>query len=301
MTPTKSPARPPVKKPKQRQSLTGRKRRSAAAVWTWASVGLIVVVVLVIVLVNTIGGSTSNVKENFGPASPIVVSQASSVPSSVFNAVGITSSVAQVGGFQRVRPAQPPLTYTVGTKKLPLFIYWGANFCPYCAATRWALVAALSRFGTFSNLHYMMSSPTDVDPNTRTFTFIGSTYTSKYFVFKAYEVEDRNHAPTTDQATGSIAAVVAKYDGSGSFPFLDMGNNVFLVTAPFDPVVLQNDSWEQIAAGLNDPTNYATQAIVATANYITAGICEMTHNADASVCASSGAQAAITALNKPAG
>ena len=34
----------------------------------------------------------------------------------------------------------------------PLITYVGAEYCPYCAAERWALAVALSRFGTFSNL-----------------------------------------------------------------------------------------------------------------------------------------------------
>ena len=28
----------------------------------------------------------------------------------------------------------------------------GAEYCPYCAAQRWAMIVALSRFGTFSGL-----------------------------------------------------------------------------------------------------------------------------------------------------
>jgi hypothetical protein len=31
-------------------------------------------------------------------------------------------------------------------------LYIGAEYCPYCAAERWPLVMALSKFGTFSNL-----------------------------------------------------------------------------------------------------------------------------------------------------
>ena len=46
-------------------------------------------------------------------------------------------------------------------------LYIGAEFCPYCAAMRWSMAVALSRFGTFTPLHGIHSSSTDVDPSTR--------------------------------------------------------------------------------------------------------------------------------------
>ena len=71
----------------------------------------------------------------------------------------------------------------------PLVFYMGAEYCPYCAAERWSMIIALSRFGTFSNLGQTFSSSTDVDPNTPTFSFHGATYTSKYLTFQAKELQ----------------------------------------------------------------------------------------------------------------
>ena len=34
----------------------------------------------------------------------------------------------------------------------PEVLYIGAEYCPFCAAERWAMIVALSRFGTFSGL-----------------------------------------------------------------------------------------------------------------------------------------------------
>src|SRR6202043_382420 len=48
----------------------------------------------------------------------------------------------------------------------PEILYVGAEYCPYCAAQRWAVVTALSHFGTFSGLGTTTSSASDVDPNT---------------------------------------------------------------------------------------------------------------------------------------
>lgn len=54
---------------------------------------------------------------------------------------------------------------------------------PYCAAERWALAAALSRFGTLSGLSLIRSSPTDVYANTPTLSLAKASYTSKYLAF----------------------------------------------------------------------------------------------------------------------
>ncbi|MEM3791396.1 MAG: DUF929 family protein, partial [Candidatus Micrarchaeaceae archaeon] len=44
----------------------------------------------------------------------------------------------------------------------PAVVYIGAEYCPFCAAERWALIIALMRFGNLSNISYMVSSPTDI-------------------------------------------------------------------------------------------------------------------------------------------
>ena len=58
-------------------------------------------------------------------------------------------------------------------------VFVGAEFCPYCALERWALVVALFRFGTFSNLgQTISSSSTDVYPGLQSWSFKDSTFTS---------------------------------------------------------------------------------------------------------------------------
>ena len=59
-------------------------------------------------------------------------------------------------------------------------LFVGAEFCPYCAAQRWPLIIALSRFGTFSGLQTTTSSSSIEYPNTITFTFRSATFTSQY-------------------------------------------------------------------------------------------------------------------------
>ena len=69
----------------------------------------------------------------------------------------------------------------------PLILYAGAEYCPFCAAERWPLIIALSRFGSFSHLLLSHSSMTDVYANTQTFSFHTSTYSSPYITFEGVE------------------------------------------------------------------------------------------------------------------
>jgi thiol-disulfide isomerase/thioredoxin len=260
---------------------------------------LIIVVVLVIVKVT---GSSNNVSgPAWSPASPATVSQVANVPGSVYDTVGVRSSVASVTPPITVKN-QPPLVFP-GTS-LPGVYYYGAEYCPYCAAERWAIIAALSRFGTFKNLGNMESSSTDVYANTQTFTFSKASYTSKYIAFRADEYYSNQVPPsgvgyTVLQVPSAYESqLVKKYDsatyfgGSPSnypaFPFLDFGNKVLQLSSNYDPGLLAGYTRDQIAAGLNNPKSPVTQAIVATANYITAATCMADGNKPGSVCTSKG-------------
>ena len=68
--------------------------------------------------------------------------------------------------------ASRPLTLN---GKTPAMLYYGAEYCPFCAAERWAMTAALSRFGTWSGLKITASSHTDSTPATNTFSYHGAS------------------------------------------------------------------------------------------------------------------------------
>src|SRR5207253_2294553 len=78
----------------------------------------------------------------------------------------------------------------------PEVFYVGGEFCPFCAVERWSMIIALSRFGNFSNVQYMLSSSSDVFPNTHTFTFRNAEYNSPYISFVG--VEEYGRGGTTD-------------------------------------------------------------------------------------------------------
>jgi hypothetical protein len=280
----------------------------SGAVLAWGAVGLVVVVIGVLVIVKVASGGNASAA-GYTPVTPApaaVVHDVTNIPLSVYNKIGITSATVPVTPPIIVK-GQPAL---VIDGKSPTMLYYGAEYCPYCAAERWAMTAALSRFGTWSGLKITASSHTDVDAATHTFSYYGATFTSPYINFKGIEavsnVPSGSYYTTLMVPTKQEYADVTKYEsptyipgataGEIGFPFVSI-NNLALISGPsYDPGVLQGQTWSQIASGLSDTSNPATQAIVATANYITASICATTKNAPASVCMTPGVEAATKAL-----
>jgi hypothetical protein len=100
---------------------------------------------------------------------PVPASLASSLSSLANGPFGARNS-SYVTQFK----AQTGFPLTSGN--LPIVLYIGAEYCPYCAQQRWPLMLALMRFGNFSGLSYTESSSTDVYANTATFSFRTAAY-----------------------------------------------------------------------------------------------------------------------------
>jgi hypothetical protein len=280
----------------------------SGTMWAWGAVGLVIVIVVVLVIVKVAGGGNSTSASDYTPVTPApasVVHDVTNIPASVYDKIGVTSPSVQITP-PIILKGQPPM---VIDGKSPTMLYYGAEYCPYCAAERWAMTAALSRFGTWSGLKITASSHTDVDAETHTFSYVGASFTSPYINFKG--VEAVSNVPNSSGYYTSLmtptkqeAQNIAKYETSTyipglqnqGFPFVNIDNLALIAGPSYDPGVLQGQSWSQIAGGLSDASNPATQAIVATANYITASICAGTKNAPTSVCTSPGVQAAAKAL-----
>jgi hypothetical protein len=285
-------------------------RRFSGALMAWSAVGLVIVVVVVLVIVKVAGGGSGSGSLAYTPvvaAPPAVVHDVTTIPTSVYNTVGVTfPSAAQPVSAPIKLSGQAPLTLE---GKSPAMLYYGAEYCPYCAAERWSVVAALSRFGTWSGLKTTASSHTDVYAETHTFSFHGATYTSPYLTLAT--VEQYSNVPLAsggytilENPTKEEQAVIdagQKYipnatPGSIGFPFINIGNVAIISGATYNPGILSGLSWSDIAGGLDDPTNPVTQSIVGTANYITAAVCKSTKQAPASVCMSPGVKAADKSL-----
>ena len=258
------------------------------------SVVVVIAVVLAFVLVkvNSNGKSPASSSANgpTGTALATVVKNTTTVPASTLDSVGAGSGVT---GLPK------PITgsaLTSGGK--PEVLYMGAEYCPFCAAERWGMVVALSRFGTFKNLSTTHSASGDQFPNTATFTFYKSSYTSKYLTFSPVEMETNKLASggqsytTLQTPTAAQNALLAKYDAppyvasanKGAIPFVDIGNKYMISGSSFSPQILQGKTWSQIATALKNPSSPIAKAVDGTANYITAAICKVTGNQPASAC-----------------
>ncbi len=275
-SPPKAPprARPQEQHQKAKRPMRKPVRRTPAwvpALATVLGIALLVVVFLAIRWFNT-------------PAAPPpatttqtlqVVSTITSLPASELEQVGMGSATNNIKAITGT-----PLT---GPGGKPLVFYYGAEYCPYCAAERWAIIVALSRFGTFSGLKTTTSTSTDIFPNTPTFTFHGATYASQYIEFQAVEETDRNQQPL-DTPTAAQLALIHSYDTFGSIPFVDFGNRYAFGGATYKPDSLQGMTWDQIAVDLQNPSSPQAQGILGSANLITAATCKLTSDQPASAC-----------------
>jgi thiol-disulfide isomerase/thioredoxin len=277
----------------QRNAAKAAASRQGAPAYLWAVVALVVVAVVVFVLVAVVGGGPK--QKGTAPATGGVVAAVASVPQSVLTGFDLgTSTGANAVGSLPVPTAavsgakgQQPLL-TVDGK--PEVFYFGAEFCPYCAAERWALINALSRFGTFKNLSETHSSATDVYPNTPTFSFYKSSYSSPYLVFVPVEYETNTEQPL-QRPTPAESKLVSKYDTapyvkgqSGSIPFIDFANQFIQSGANFNPGILAGMTYAEIASAMQTPGTTVGSAIDGAANYLTAAICQITNDKPASVC-----------------
>jgi hypothetical protein len=234
----------------------------------------VVIIVLFIVLGHN--ATPSSGAYPVTSADPTVVKQVTTVSPSVLASVGT--------GQTSTRPTKlNGASALSGPTGKPEVLYYGAEYCPFCAAERWSLIVALSRFGTFSNLHQTTSSPADVYPSTHTFSFYGSSYTSQYVDFVPLEVQSYQGVPL-QTPTAAQQQLINQYNPNGSFPFIDFANKYTLTGVSYDPQVLSNLSWQQIASALSNPQSPVAQSILGSANYFTAAICEATNQQPASVC-----------------
>jgi hypothetical protein len=261
------------------------------------SVLAIVAVVAVLIVVKVSTGSGAKSGQSATGAQAAVLSKLASVPPSVLDTVGIGAASG------KPTPISAPALVRDGK---PAVLYVGAEYCPFCAAERWAVVVALSRFGTLHGLGETRSSPSDVYPSTATLSFHGVTYTSSYLALTAKEIESNQivngkYAPL-DTLSPADQAVFAKYNAppyvnsSGGIPFIDLGGKYLVFGASYDPAVLAGKSQLQIATALSDPGSKIAQAVVGSANLLTATLCTLTSQQPAAVCTSSGVRAAATRL-----
>ena len=254
--------------------------------------GSLTVIAIVVVLLVTELPVQQNRVHPFGPSTRLAafIQKGVNVPDSVLEAVGRSEQVRPLAAVH----GQPPLSE--GGK--PALVYVGAQWCPPCAFQRWALVVALSRFGSFSNLGQFVipASTSGGLPMPESWSFAGSTYTSTLLSFDPADplsltatpngqiVPDAPLTPLQEQAFNALEGTNPDHQG---FPFTDLANRFWIsgsqaAAGPDD--VLQGLSLDQIAADLSNPSSPVAQLIDGAANYLIADICAVVGEQSAPIC-----------------
>ncbi|MFI5041068.1 MAG: DUF929 family protein [Acidimicrobiales bacterium] len=280
-------ARPPAGRSRSARARAAeaaeRRRRNQYIVAAVASTVVVLLIAVLVVVKVTSSGSTNSGTPANAAAPPSVIAQLAAIP---------PSTLAQAAASTKVTNGPKPITappLTEGSK--PLVFYYGAEYCPYCAAERWPMVTALLQFGQFTGLAATHSAANDVNPNTATFSFSGSSYSSQYVAFNGVETQTNTGAPL-DTPTAAQQQIVQTYDNVpyvsssavGTIPFIDFGGKYLQSGASYDGTLLQGKDMAQISAAVADPTSKIGQQVLASAGLITEDICQLTGNQPAAVC-----------------
>jgi hypothetical protein len=223
------------------------------------------------------------------PPSPIQL-VGTTIPNSLYaNMAGVSSTTLSsvgtggVSSLQAVTGSPSPLT----SNGKPEFLYIGADYCPYCASERWSIITALSKFGSFTGLEYMLSGDApEAYPDTSTFTFAHSTYTSQYIAFVSVEIKDRYGNPL-QTITSNEQSIMSQYDTSQGIPFIDLGNQFVYVSSQYLPSNINGLSWSQIGSQLDIPSSAVAKSIDGAANTLITALCKIDQGQPASICSQS--------------
>jgi Domain of unknown function (DUF929) len=256
--------------------------------------GLVAGVIIAFLLVSILGGNGSHKEpaaEGTYRLPAAVLSELDNVPVSALVANAEAANANQVSPPTTL-PANAP---RISSNGRPEIIYIGAQFCASCAGERWALVIALSKFGTFKNLSGTTSS--DTYPGGPTFSFYGATYTSKYLSF----VTDEQTPRSVDRSTGSYENVlilsqqehnimtawdVAPYTSqSGSVPFLYIGGEFLLSNFQYDANPVSLMSFHTALGVMTSGQSTISKHVQAAAGYLLGDFCALTQEQPGPACA----------------
>src|SRR4051794_13330878 len=247
-----------------------RRRRLAMT-----SVGIVAAVIAALVIARVASGPRAKSGKLTATAPKAAVEAVTHVPASALSSVGAgtATAVPQPVSGQPVADANGK----------PTVLYVGAEWCPYCATERWPLIVALSRFGTFGPLNETASSPSDVYPNTATFSLHGVRYTSQYVNLVAKEVQSNQVKGGKYVTLDTLTDAEKRAFKNSGFPYVNLAGR-YRVPTQFDPNVLKGKTVQEIATALSDPTTEIAKAVDGAANAFIAGLCKVTNNQPANVC-----------------
>jgi Domain of unknown function (DUF929) len=282
--------------PRPAASSPGRRRVAYAVVG-----GLAAVVIAAVALASSLGGRGAQAEG--GPYRPPSVTGTYRLPASAVSLVEgvpvsalIANAQAELGrgrvtSPEKLPPAAPPLS----SGGRPEIMFICAEYWSKCAAERWAVVTALSKFGTFTTLEGTTSSATGASPKTPTFSFYGATYSSKYLALVTDELETNTDVgggeypllqpPTSQEMTTMKAWDRAPYTTTTlSLPFAYMGGKFLLTTAQYDASAISQTSFQAAASIMSSGTDPVSRHAEAAAGYLVADFCALTRGQPARVC-----------------
>lgn len=207
------------------------------------------------------------------PAGAVLAAQSAGIPN-------LSTSVSNAAGSNWYK-AENDLWASGGK---PVVLFYGSLACPYCAASSWALYAALLDFGTLTGTSYSSSSPTDVYPNTPEVSFAGATFTSAYLGLDIRE-STNNQQITLPSLSVVEQAYVNAYDSRQSIPFYLFGGVYFHLGTLVSPSALAPSGSPlpaaQVAASLaqQNPNDSVYQAIHQAQIYLEAYIVKLDERA----------------------
>jgi len=243
--------------------------------WAWAGLGMVALaIVAVVVLFIARGGG----------------SDGGGVPTAA------TASGALPGGSQR-----PPEAASLALAQVrresgeplveagrPLLFFMGAEWCPFCASERWALVKATSRFGRWSGLGELLSrSGQDYFPALPTYDLTKATYASAYINLRHKELATVEGDPL-QKLSSFEERLVDEYDERGSVPFLFASGPAgrYTVELGFSPGLLSGRDFATLRKEVaTDAPTPGVEAIDGQTEAITALICKLDGRQPAGVCA----------------
>jgi thiol-disulfide isomerase/thioredoxin len=272
---------PASRRPPARRRANPRRRRSYLIALGATAAVLVLIAALIVVKATGKSATDSSART---PVSAAALNQLSQTP---VGSLVTAANTAQPGSINLPSnlPATVPALTSAGK---PEILYVGAEYCPYCAAERCALVIALSHFGTFSNLSSTMSSSTDANPDTPTFSFLGSTYSSPYLSFTGVEIQDRA-GKTLQTPTATEANILQTYDTppytstQGAIPFIDLGGRYLVSGTEYDGSQLSGMSFNTALADITSGASPTSRAVEAVAAHLIGVISSLTHGQPSSV------------------
>ena len=155
-----------------------------------------------------------------------------------------------------------------------LFVFFlGAEYCPYCAAERWAIVRSLQKFGQWEGLKQTISAARDEQYlNLPTYDFTKATYTSSHIEFVPREIKDREFKPL-QKPLKTEEKLLRKFNPKKEIPFLLIGGRFMQIGSGFPPKIFIGHTFRQTETELKKTESEIRKTIDEEANIISALLC----------------------------